>query len=169
MNSNEIYRGEIEEDAPKIPRSLPSSSSSVSSIELPDFEDDIKSTTTVSQINHRDGIKTPTQLPSSMEPPPASFVLESNDAKKSSTTRETNTGRPLSSMNALTKPESKPFLVSGHVIFCSLSPTFPANLAYFIAPFRQKRQSPIVILSPGEPDEEEWAQLQTYNNVHHVI
>lgn len=73
---------------------------------------------------------------------------------------------------------------TGHVLICNLSSTFPANLGYFIAPFRAKDQStPIVILSDGDPpssssqdldndigalDTEDWSWLLLFGNVHHV-
>ncbi|KAJ3258433.1 hypothetical protein HK103_003555 [Boothiomyces macroporosus] len=81
----------------------------------------------------------------------------------------------VSVLEAVEKPEyisgkSLPEKVRDHVVYCCINPVFPINLAYFVAPFRQKEpNSPIVILCPSPPEDEDWKVLSDYNNIYYIV
>lgn len=66
-------------------------------------------------------------------------------------------------------PASLPETVIDHVLICSLSSSFPQNLAFFIAPFRHKAASPIVILCAEEPRPEQWVRLAAFSEVYYIV
>lgn len=62
-----------------------------------------------------------------------------------------------------------PASITNHILYCSLSEIFPPNLAYFIAPIRQKDALiPIVILCECPPVDEEWILISGYNHVYYI-
>ncbi|KAJ3313026.1 erg10, acetyl-CoA C-acetyltransferase [Boothiomyces sp. JEL0838] len=66
--------------------------------------------------------------------------------------------------------KSLPEKVRDHVVYCCINPVFPINLAYFVAPFRQKEpNSPIVILCPSPPEDDDWKVLSDYSNIYYIV
>lgn len=68
-----------------------------------------------------------------------------------------------------------PDTVSGHILLCDASDSFPSNLEYFIAPLRAphlyedtSKWSSIVVLSPAEPMEHQRKMLDRFEGVYIV-
>ncbi|KND03740.1 uncharacterized protein SPPG_01198 [Spizellomyces punctatus DAOM BR117] len=95
------------------------------------------------------------------EPPSAASILSSALPR----------GKFKESDVAPTEPTtvSVPDSVVDHVLICSLSPTFPQNLAFFIAPFRHKDLRPIVILCAEEPAADQWIKLAAFTEVYYIV
>lgn len=166
LNSNNNMRGHVEEDGPKI--HVASKSTSRLKEVLADDLSDQQSMHTVTAITLEkqkiymdSAVLNATTVFQSMQPPDdINAHLPPIIPKHLPLPDVFNAAEPITKM--------KHFLVSSHLLFCSLSPTFPSNLAYFIVPFRRKHQCPIVFLSPSTPELNEWEHLQSYGDIHHV-
>ncbi|KAJ3271957.1 hypothetical protein HDV01_006091 [Terramyces sp. JEL0728] len=113
--------------------------------------------------------------------PLSSFSSSEDDLKtpKANVGSSTSTAIKLDEVVALLEGNDSPAYIPGktlphtvanHVVYCCINPTFPINLAYFVAPFRQKEPGcPIVILCPSSPEEEDWKVLCDYNNIYHIV
>ncbi|KAJ3190217.1 hypothetical protein HDU85_000508 [Gaertneriomyces sp. JEL0708] len=148
--------------------------SSVPSFEeqVPDVQADVESATDggCSSVNHGEARgESATSSSSTMQGSPDQSIATDELITFGTKHRSTTMLDAEPTAHASKTTSSLPSNVCDHILICTLEPSFPQNLAFFIAPYRHKERKSIVILCPEGPDDETWSKLAAFRDVHFVI